>query len=119
MSLIKKERKKERLGPFNFYLTSSEEDHTLFERIETLRHRDRWTFTRFMKEACLEYVTRHLPGNPTIPLTHWTENEPLSIAAKEKLSWGMECDQCQGSGESEIGSKCRVCSGLGRIQNVQ
>ena len=82
-SVFNKERKS-RLC-LNFYLTNSDEDQGLLDRIETLRHRDRWSITRFLKEASLEYVNRHLPGNPGLPLTHWTKQEPFSEAAKEKL----------------------------------
>lgn len=117
MSLINKERKKERKKTervgLNFYLTNQEEDVELLDRIETLRHRDRWTFTRFMKEACLEYVNRHLPGNPALPLTHWTENEPLSPAAQEKLSPIQNSKQTPCPDHS--GDRCRHCGGLGFV----
>lgn len=83
----KKERKKAKMGRIglNFYLTDNDKDLDLLEKIETLRHRDRWTVTEFLKQACTEYISRHFPGNPGLPLTHWTENEPFSEAATEKL----------------------------------
>ena len=69
----------------NFYLLDTPEDHELLEKIETLRHRDRWSVTQFLKEACIEYVGRHFPGNPGPPLNHWIDGEPFSEAAQEKL----------------------------------
>jgi hypothetical protein len=45
-----------------------------------------WSRADLCRDAWKEYVTRHHPGNPTIPLTAWTGNTPLSIAAQEKLS---------------------------------
>ena len=107
MSLIKKERKKKERYCLNFYLTG--EDEELYERMETLRHRDRWTMTRFLREACMEYTTRHMPGNPAIPLTHWTHNEPLSIAAKEKLTTKAHEVKCECGGREN----CGKCAGQG------
>lgn len=82
---------------------------------------DRWTDSRIILEAVKEYGKRHLPGNPQLILPNYIPEmkTPFSESAKEKLSWGVECEQCQGTGKSEIGSKCHACSGLGRIQNVQ
>jgi hypothetical protein len=38
-----------------------------------------------MRESFIEYHDRHLPGNPGLPLDHWTKGEPLSQAAAEKI----------------------------------
>jgi len=86
-SVFIKERKKERKSRIclNFYLTNTNDDQVLLNRIETLRHRDHWSITRFLKEASLEYVNRHLPGNPSLPLEHWTKDTPLSPSAKDRL----------------------------------
>jgi hypothetical protein len=61
------------------------EDLELLERIEELRRRDGWNFSDFAKAAFTEYIDRHFPGNPGLPLTHWITGEPLSEAASEKL----------------------------------
>jgi hypothetical protein len=68
------------------FFNDNEEDMGLLERIEQLRRRDGWTFSDFIKTAVTEYVDRHFPGNPGLPLTHWTRNEPLSKAASEKIA---------------------------------
>ena len=107
--VVNNERKKERKAyiKLNLYLNGNDEkDAGLLEGIETLRHRDRWSMTQFLREASLEYVGRHLPGNPGLPLTHWTGGEPLSIAALEKLSrskvplagalYNLKCRFCGG-----------------------
>jgi hypothetical protein len=98
-SVFNKERKKERKNILkgrtlrtclNFYLSDSDEDLELLDRIETLRHRDRWSITRFLREAVGEYVGRHLPGNPIPILENYPaegrESVPFSVAAKEKLA---------------------------------
>jgi len=95
MTISENERKKDRETILkakrtricvNFYLTDSDQDLSLLDKMETLRHRDRWSMTRLLREAVAEYVGRHFPGNPGPPLNHWTKGEPLSVAAEEKLS---------------------------------
>jgi len=98
-SVFNKERKKERKNILkgrtlrtclNFYLSDSDEDLELLDRIETLRHRDRWSITRFLREAVGEYVGRHLPGNPIPMLENYPaegrDPVPFSEAAQEKLA---------------------------------
>jgi len=83
---------------YGFYLSSG--DVGLVEAVERLRNRDGWTRTRLFKAALAEYVARHDPGNPGLSLNHWTESEPFSPAAKEKLAPKRLCPvmevHCQG-----------------------
>jgi hypothetical protein len=96
------------------------EENWILEGIETLRRRDGWDQTRTIKEALSEYVHRHLPGNPAVPLEHWTENLPLSKAAQEKLGPKSEydslhvvpCPECQGEPRAV---KCSHCAGKGTV----
>lgn len=88
----------------NFY----EEDKDTVEKMEDLRRKDGLGKGDFVKVALREYVARHHPGNPTVPLTNFPPfNQPLSIAAGEKLGrrqrlpddmvWRIH-DQCYGEG---------------------
>lgn len=67
------------------WLPVSPETTDLLTRAEKLRSQDGWSVARLLRECFIEYVNRHHPGNPAIPLTHWTKGEPLSVAAEEKL----------------------------------
>ena len=71
-----------------FWNLGNEQDLSDRERLDKLRRQDGWSSTRILKTAIHEYVERHDPGNPALPLTHWTTGEPFSIAAQEKLSIG-------------------------------
>jgi hypothetical protein len=80
-----------------------------------------WSRADLCREAWKEYVTRHHPGNPTLPLTHWTTGEPLSQAAQEKLSAPCKtrtCDFCHGTGKEPAdpyGLPCGACGGHGVV----
>ena len=67
-------------------MSTGEADLQLVEAIERLRRRDGWTRTDLFKAALSEYVIRHDPGNPGLPLEHWTKDLAFSEAAKEKLA---------------------------------
>ena len=69
-----------------FWNLGDEGDLSDRARLDKLRRQDGWTSTRILKTAIHEYVERHDPGNPALPLTHWTTGEPFSIAAQEKFS---------------------------------
>lgn len=96
-----------------------EEDKDTLTGMDDLRGKDNLGEGDFVKQAVREYVARHLPGNPTIPLTHWTDNESLSISAQEKLELDrhieIDCAECSGSGENRWGATCRHCNGVGKI----
>jgi hypothetical protein len=92
-----------------------EEDRKVFEKMEDLRAKDKLGKGEFVKLALAEYVQRHHPGNPTIPLDHWQRGQGLSIAAKEKLrmheqlppkTQRFKCEYCGGNG-------CDFCGGKG------
>mgnify|MGYP001106434281 CR=1 FL=1 len=54
--------------------------------LDDLRKVDAWDQSFLIKTAISEYIAKHHPGNPGLPLNHWTKGEPLSVAAEEKLS---------------------------------
>jgi len=54
--------------------------------LDDLRKVDAWDQSFLIKTAISEYIANHHPGNPGLPLTHWTKAEPLSEAAQEKLA---------------------------------
>jgi hypothetical protein len=58
----------------------------ILKDLRVLAARDNASCSYVYREALIEYHQRHFPGNPALPLTHWTIGEPLSIAAQEKLS---------------------------------
>jgi hypothetical protein len=97
----------------NFY----DEDREILEKMEDLRRKDGFGKGDFVKVALREYVVRHHPGNPTIPLDHFVPGGPdLSQAAREKLGrrqrlpddmvwrihekcYGEGCEECHWSGK--------------------
>lgn len=98
-----------------------EEDQDTVDKMEDLRSKDKLDKGPFVKKALTEYVTRHSPGNPTIPLDHWTTDQELSEAAREKLTpkeahhIEVDCSECSGSGENRWGGSCRGCNGIGKV----
>lgn len=84
-----KQTNKQRLQGSRIYkglfFNDTEEDIDLLERLEVVRRRDGSTFSDFVKTALTAYVNYHYPGNPGLPLDHWTKGEPLSQAAREKI----------------------------------
>jgi len=81
--------------PVSFHIYPAEavrlvtgQEISLLDGIEQLRRVDGWGKTRLIKEALAEYIFKHHPGNPGLPLTHWADKNPipLSEAAKEKLA---------------------------------
>ena len=85
-NIVIHERKQKARFTVSFHIYDDEQ--WILEGLETLRRRDGWDQTRAIKEALSEYVKRHLPGNPSLPLEHWTKNTAFSPAAKEKLKGG-------------------------------
>jgi hypothetical protein len=72
------------------------------------------SFSDIVKDLLAEAAHHHHPGNPGLPLEHWTEGRPLSAAAHEKM-WGNACPDCNGSGLDKLGATCSRCAGLGRV----
>ena len=85
--------------------------------LKRLRELDLWSESRVIVEAIKEYAKNHLPGNPGVPLDHWTSGFPFSQTAREKLNprlpkgvMEMECEVCNGEGGS-----CEACGGSGKF----
>ena len=85
------------------------------ELIEKIRRVDMWSRSRLIIEAIREYGHRHLPGNPQLPLIHWTDGVPFSKSAQEKL----ELKSNMGSFPEDKPTKCYVCSGTGKLSRGQ
>ena len=67
-------------------IPQTEEWLKLIKNLKTLAVREDASDAHIYRNALIEYHNRHFPGNPALPLTHWTKDEPLSEAAEEKLS---------------------------------
>jgi len=98
-----------------------EEEKEAHDGLLELAGRDRVGKGDFVKIAVAEYVKRHRPGNPTLPLDTWTKGQGLSIAAREKLGRQsakplplplgvveLTCQICGGKG-------CEECGGRGKV----
>jgi hypothetical protein len=109
---------------WSFYFYDNPSDCALMEKSEELRRRDGISRSNFVKLALAEYVQRHMPGNPALPLDHWMTDLPLSIAATEKLYSDklrrdhlpakihvFACQYCNGKG-------CEWCGGRGEYYQV-
>jgi hypothetical protein len=123
--VLKKERKKER-GRIQrtFDIPLDSEYDTLLGKEADLLRLERyagWSRADLCRRAWAEYVAHHHPGNPTIPLTHWTTGEPLSMAAQEKMLIPCQtrtCDFCHGTGKDPtdpFGLRCGACGGHGTV----
>lgn len=81
-------------------------------RGDGLRRNDLLGNSELAKLAYIEYIQRHDPGNPTVPLTTFIPGGvDLSVSAKEKLGMPANtrkftCQRCGGEG-------CQDCGGLG------
>jgi hypothetical protein len=82
----KQTNKQTRVEVTTLWLRGGAETDDLLKRARVLAARDNLSLTGLTRAAFVEYVNNHYPGNPGLPLTHWTSGEPLSIAAQEKLS---------------------------------
>jgi hypothetical protein len=120
-SVNKQTNKQTRVEVTTLWLRAGVETEDLLRRAAELASRDKVTITALTRAAFTEYVNRHYPGNPTIPLTHWTKGEPLSQAAQEKLIVSCKtrtCDLCQGTGKEPTdpyGLPCGACGGHGTV----
>jgi cellulose synthase/poly-beta-1,6-N-acetylglucosamine synthase-like glycosyltransferase len=101
--------KEQTMKPYEVIVVDGKE---LLDKMDDLAKRDAFRpRSDLIKAMILEYVQRHHPGNPTLPLEHWTHGLPFSQAAKEKLEpkdilERIKCDKCEGRG-------CASCGGLG------
>lgn len=98
----------------NFY----EEDRETLEKMEDLRRKDGLGKGDFVKVALREYVGRHHPGNPTLPLDHFLTGSPdLSQAAKEKLGrrQNLSVDMVWRIHEKCYGEGCGECCWTGKV----
>jgi hypothetical protein len=117
--LSNKERKKERKivnpkGPHNGASTPTrnlgipipqvDEWAAILQDYRKLAAQEASSLAHVVRSALIEYHARHMPGNPAVPLTHWTDGQPLSPAAKEKLAPVVVADKVS----YEL--RCRACS---------
>lgn len=68
-----------------FKYPDNEEWEKRMKDLTVLAARDRCSISEVYRMAIEEYHHQHFPGNPGLPLEHWTAGLPLSKAAKEKL----------------------------------
>jgi hypothetical protein len=105
-----------------FWVRATPENLDRLRRAEELAKRDNSEISSLARSLFFEGVERHYPGNPALPLEHWTEGVPLSAAAREKLKGAREpvagirefkCLLCGGTGQFH-GDRCEECNGQGR-----
>ena len=73
-----------------FWVRTTEENLERLKRAEELAKRDDMEVSTLARNLFFEGVDRHYPGNPSLPLDHWTKEIPFSEAAQEKLTSAPE-----------------------------
>jgi hypothetical protein len=74
---------------FSFKWKDSEELQGFLAVCKDLASKDGWTFSELVRQALVEYVKRHAPGNPQLVLGHWG---PQPIPLPETLRNAHEHD---------------------------
>jgi hypothetical protein len=96
-----------------FKYPDTEEWQKKIKDLKVLAARDGVSVSQIYRLAIDEYHHRHVPGNPALPLDHWTEGVPFSPAAKEKLELELWANatlvKCACGGRKN----CRQCGGRG------
>jgi hypothetical protein len=68
----------------SFKVSATPENLQLLKDMRMMAAKDGWSVSRLIREALVEYVKRHSPGNPQLALQHWSKNVPMPETMREK-----------------------------------
>jgi len=78
----------------SFSIDPNEENQSLLKELKMLGVKDGLNFSEILREAIVEYVKRHSPGNPQLILGHWNKEVPMPETIRERTK--VEPDPMEG-----------------------
>ena len=87
----------------SFKWEKTDENDQVLKNLRVLAARDGWSFSQLIREALIEYLKRHDPGNPQLILGHGTTGVKMPETLAHKHVWMVksgsgarwyECESC-------------------------